>query len=63
MRITQRHCDFVFAVTRNARYEGMSLEQLQDLIKAAWYVLETNAKRREEMDRADSSHLNGEDHA
>jgi hypothetical protein len=57
MRITQSHCDFAFAVARNARAAGLTLEQFQDLAKAAWTVLDDQAKRREEMDRADSSHL------
>lgn len=60
MRITQSHCDYAFAVARNAKYEGLSLEQLKDLVTAAWTVLEDHDKRREEMDRADSSHLNRE---
>lgn len=60
MRITSNHCDFAFAVTRNARYEGLTLEQFQDLVKAAWTVLEDNDKRAEELDRASSSAAAGQ---
>jgi hypothetical protein len=61
MRVTQRHCDYAFAVARNAQYEGLTLEQLKDLVTAAWTVLDDQAKRRAELDAADSSHLNNLD--